>query len=161
METKNKASFVGVIVGIVIIIIGFSVMNPETYLLGERDSLGSLIEFGADFYTEIYHMTYQVGHQVQQGYVNICNAIGWLIVCLGAIDICYFLVKTIDVTAPVNGNTSGEEQIVVSNEKPSVKPAVSSPSVKDPEYEGTWRCTSCGKENSHLEVNCQRCGVYR
>ena len=46
-------------------------MNPETYTLGTRDSLGTLIEFGADFYTEIYHMTYSAAHQVQKAYVNI------------------------------------------------------------------------------------------
>jgi hypothetical protein len=111
MKAKQKASLVGVIVGIVIIIIGFSVMNPETYLLGERDALGSLIyEYGADFYTDIYYLTYQVGHQVQQGYVNICNAIGWLIVCLGAIDICYFLVKTVEAAVSEVEKTQTEKQ---------------------------------------------------
>ena len=49
---KKTASIIGIVLGIAIIIIGISVMNPETILLGKRDSLGSLLgQYGADFYT--------------------------------------------------------------------------------------------------------------
>ena len=91
---KKAASIIGIVLGIAIIIVGFCVMNPETILLGKRDSLGSLLgNYGADFYTDIYHMTYEVGFEVQNAYVNICNAIGWLIVAIGLADIAYFLCK--------------------------------------------------------------------
>ena len=101
---KKTASIIGIILGIAIIIVGFCVMNPETYLLGTRDSLGSLIEFGADFYTEIYHMTYSTAHQVQKAYVNICNAIGWLIVAIGLFDIAYFVCKMASCDENYSGN---------------------------------------------------------
>ena len=99
------------------------------------------------------------GHYV---IVNIWVFVCYIMILIGGCVVWpYFMGLILIGVGQIAKNTSGEEQIVVSNEKPSVKPAVSSPSVKDPEYEGTWRCTSCGKENSHLEVNCQRCGVYR
>ena len=47
-------------------------------------------------------MTYQVGHQVQIAYVNICNAIGWLIFAIGAFDICFFLRKMFDFDSSEN-----------------------------------------------------------
>lgn len=98
--SRKIISIIGIIVGVAIIIIGFSVMNPETWLLGKRDSLGSLISFGADFYTEMYHITYEAAYQVQRAYVNICNAIGWLIVSLGMIDSCFFTYKLIKSITP-------------------------------------------------------------
>ena len=90
---KKTASIIGIVVGIAIIIIGICVMNPETFQIGERNSLGLPIEFGADFYTEMYGVTLDVGGAVQQAYKNICNAIGWLIVAIGLVDIAYFICK--------------------------------------------------------------------
>ena len=89
MSKKSSAAqfmcSIGVIVGIVIIIIGCMIMNPETYTIGEP-----FLTFGADFYTEIYDVTQSVGTAVQRAYKNICNAIGWLIIAIGAMDLCYF-----------------------------------------------------------------------
>jgi hypothetical protein len=86
----------GLAFGLMMIFAGIFVMNPETHLLGTRDELGSLIQFGGDFQTEIYAMTYSVGHQVQKAYVYICRAIGWLIIGIGGFDICYFGLKLHD-----------------------------------------------------------------
>lgn len=107
---KNVVNYAGVVLGVFAIVIGFVVMNPETYILGRRDALGSLVEFGADFYTEMYHMTYQVGMEVQRAYANVCNAVGWLIVFFGAFDICYFLSKIVQMKQEVEVQESVSAQ---------------------------------------------------
>lgn len=168
MSKKTITSYMGVAVGIAIIIIGFSVMNPETFLLGERDSYG-LIKFGGDFYTEIYHLTYQVGDQVQKSYVNICNAIGWLIVSIGAFDICYFLAKSSDTEkndyqglrnenieqSQVPTNDSSDTDIVITeNADPICEEDVF---IRD----GKWKCGYCQAINSTNYGQCKKCGKFR
>lgn len=105
MEKQRKLNIIGIVVGAVAVLIGFLVMNPATHTLGTRNAYGSLISFGGDFYTEMYSMTFQVANQVQNAYVNICNAVGWLIVVVGALAICYFtgkLLKSTDSDETVN-----------------------------------------------------------
>lgn len=109
---KKLVSILGILVGVAILIIGFSVrdtsVSSSSYYFSGGPSIGENIKFGADFYTEIYSVTKEVGEAVNTageamvGSVNnaqrnisnaaedICNAIGWLIVALGLIDICYF-----------------------------------------------------------------------
>ena len=91
--SKKTSCIIGVVIGVIIIFVGIFVQNPERFTLGERDVLGQLISFGGDFYTEIYAATIDAGNAVQRNYVNICNAIGWLIICLGLTDICFFAYK--------------------------------------------------------------------
>ena len=85
---KKVASIIGIVLGIAIIIVGFCVMNPDTYTVGDP-----FMKFGGDFYTEMYDVTREVGREVQRAYENICNAIGWLIVAIGLFDIAYFVCK--------------------------------------------------------------------
>ena len=152
---KKTVCIIGIALGIIIIIIGLCVMNPETYLLGSRDSFGSLIEFGADFYTEIYSMTYSAAHQVQTAYVNICNAIGWLIVAIGLLDVAYFVYKMAPSEADGAGNTC------------DVKPTTATPTYMVPHHQvstsapaprvtHSWRCNSCG--NMATQSPCEHCG---
>jgi ribosomal protein L40E len=173
INSKIAASLVGLIVGVIIIFIGISVMNPDTYLLGKRDSLGSLIEFGGDYQTEMYNMTYQVGHQVQIAYVNICNAIGWLIIAIGAFDICFFLRKMFDFDSSENVGAQIETASVpsaansisgASDEKPNA--VVSSKTVNPcPPAVATevkkWVCDKCQTENSTNYSQCKKCGNFR
>lgn len=88
---KIVTSGIGILVGFILIIIGLNVRTPEVYKIGED------IAFGADFYTEIYDVTRDVGGAVNIATKNICNAIGWLIFAIGAFDICFFLRKMFDV----------------------------------------------------------------
>ena len=83
-NAKRTASIIGIIVGIIIVIIGFSVQSTSTY------SIGKSLKFGADFYTEIYDVTKSVGYAINRTINDLICAIGWLIVSLGVIDICFF-----------------------------------------------------------------------
>ena len=162
---KKKASIIGVVLGIAIIIVGFCVMNPETYQLGTRDSLGSLIEFGADFYTEIYHMTYSTAHQVQKAYVNICNAIGWLIVAIGLFDIAYFVCKMASCDENYSGNNYNAAPTTASTyttQSQATPTSYSAPSIIKPkETAGVdeWKCT-CGRIHKNYETSCV-CGMTK
>lgn len=137
---KRTASGIGIVLGIAMIIIGFCVMNPGTALLGSRDATGALIEFGADFYTEIYHMTYASAVQTQEAYVNICRAIGWLIVVVGLFDIAYFVYKL-----SASGKTDQESL-------PSHKEQSKTNTIEVP-----CRCGKCGYEGVY-SGDCPSCG---
>ena len=152
---KKTASIIGIVVGIAIIIIGICVMNPETLQIGKRNSLGLPIEFGADFYTEMYDVTLDVGSAVQRAYKNICNAIGWLIVVIGLFDIGYFLCKLASSEANGAGNTG------------DVKPTTATPTYVVPRHQvstsapaprttHSWRCDNCGKMAT--QSPCEHCG---
>ena len=146
---QKTARIIGIALGIIIINIGLYVMNPETHLLGSRDSLGSLIEFGADFYTEIYHMTYSAAHQVQTAYVNICNAIGWLIVAIGLLDVAYFVYKM--ASDEEKGNIAEVTKLPPAEDIfAKIKAKNSTEQVKRCPYCGDivklGRCEMCGKE---------------
>ena len=95
---KKTASIIGIVLGIAIIIVGFCVqgISIERY----SSSIGSDIKFGADFYTEIYDVTRDVGGAVNNAknaivdaVEGVCDAIGWLIVAIGLVDIAYFVCK--------------------------------------------------------------------
>lgn len=61
--------------------------NTSNYSIGEQ------IKFGADFYTEMYDVTIDVGHAINYAINDLIRAMGWLIISIGAIDICFFAYK--------------------------------------------------------------------
>ena len=135
---------IGMIVGIVIVIAGFCVMNPN------KSSIGQHITFGADFYTEIYDVTREVGGAVNTATQSICKAIGWLIVALGAIDFCYFLSKMIGLNPKKKSETampSVIERLEVNKPITQPRPATSATH--------QWRCTNCGKMTATYP--CEHC----
>jgi hypothetical protein len=85
-QARMRMCIAGIIVGIVIVFAGFSVENsyPE---------IGRSIKFGADFYTEIYDVTQDVGRALNSAINSLISAIGTLITAIGAIDICFFGLK--------------------------------------------------------------------
>ena len=103
----------GIIIGIVIIIIGFCVQDIRVD--SSDTTVGSSnMKFGADFYTEIYDVTRDVGLAINNAQENICNAvericdaIGWLIISLGAVDICFFACKYAKVNDAPNRHAEG------------------------------------------------------
>lgn len=115
--SKIIVSGVGILIGIIIIIVGFNVQSISGTYISEY-TVGEPIEFGADFYTEMYNVTKDVGNAVNNaandlgsaianacGY--ICNAVGWLIVVIGLIDICVFGYKLFGaVEAMLSNNRS-------------------------------------------------------
>ena len=86
---KKIVSIIGIVVGLAIVIIGFSLQDTTNYSIGES------IRFGADFYTEMYDVTQDVGRAINRAINDLIRAVGWLIVSLGAIDICFFVYKLI------------------------------------------------------------------
>ncbi len=95
---KKGASIFGLLIGIAIVVVGICLLDINFYR--SSATVGRDIRFGADFYTEMYDVTRDVGYQVSQidGTIAaatrwMCQAIGWLIISLGAIDMCYFISK--------------------------------------------------------------------
>ena len=87
---RRLVAILGIIVGFVIIVIGINCVN--TYIW--TDTVGRHLQFGADFYTEMYGVTREVGGAINdntRGLSKVCEAIGWLIVSIGAIDVVCFL----------------------------------------------------------------------
>lgn len=99
---KEQVNKIGIIIGVIIVIIGFFVqgikIESSDYSVGEYGT-----KFGADFYTEIYDVTRDVGISVNKtrenvchGLERVCDAIGWLIVVIGVLDILHFVAKKAD-----------------------------------------------------------------
>ena len=83
------------IIGLIIVFIGISVGNYDV----TTDSIGEYIKFGADFYTEIYDVTKQVGWAVNNATKQIskiiCKSVSALITSIGLMDIAFFGYKLI------------------------------------------------------------------
>ena len=97
---KKIASIIGIALGIVIIIVGLCVQGISVDV--SSSSIGRDIAFGADFYTEMYDVTRDVGfaingawHSIADAAESVCDAIGWLIVATGLFDIAYFSYKMV------------------------------------------------------------------
>lgn len=161
---KKITSIIGIILGIAIIIIGFCVMGPDTSTIGNP-----FIEFGADFYTEIYDVTRDVGNAVQRNYTNICNAIGWLIVAIGLFDIAYFVCK---ISSGEDNGTNSTYNVAPAIATPSASPVAPSASPAAPASTffvpqndvrsagaDEWKCT-CGKIHRNFESSCI-CGMTK
>lgn len=173
MEKKQLTNTIGIIVGVIIIIIGLCIqgtsIEASPYSSSVFREIGKDISFGADFYTEIYDITKDVGIAVnfaQAGIAgalnntqtNICNAvesickaIGWLIVVIGAFDICYFLKSLCESNDnnPPNSYTDESKQSTVSVVKGRIT------------EDGKWICGSCQTENSMNYGQCKKCGKFR
>lgn len=167
INAKILTSGIGILVGFILIIIGLNVRTPEVYKIGED------IAFGADFYTEIYDVTREVGGAVNIATKNICNAIGWLIIAIGAFDICFFLRKMFDFDSSENvgaqietasvpsaansisGASEEKSNAAVSSKTVNPRPPVVAPEVKK------WVCDKCQTENSTNYSQCKKCGNFR
>ena len=166
---KKTASIIGIVLGIVIIIVGFCVMNPETYTVGDP-----FIKFGGDFYTEMYDVTREVGGAVQRAYKNICNAIGWLIVAIGLVDIAYFICKMASCGENYSGNnynaapTTASTYTTQNQATPSVSVSAPVATEKNPNKanepisaeikDGEKVCPQCGTAQRVDRRVCWSCG---
>lgn len=86
---RRIISVLGLLAGFGIIYIGFDIVDSYFW----TDTVGSHISFGADFYTEIYDVTRQVGNAVvenTQALERLYDGIGWLIISIGAVDVFAF-----------------------------------------------------------------------
>ena len=173
---KKTASIIGIVLGIAIIIVGFCVQGISVDAAG-ADVGNSYMKFGADFYTEIYDVTRDVGLAMNRAQRNICgavesvcDAIGWLIVALGLFDIAYFVCKKASCEESsceedYSGNNYSAAPTTASTytaQRQATPTSCSAPSIiKTKETAGVdeWKCT-CGKIHKNYEVACV-CGVTR
>ena len=104
-ENKNTACIFGILLGVVLLLVGFALLVREPL----EDT-----KFGADFYTYSYEATRENAEILRFG-------LGWLIMGFGGISICYFAnqmavceqnAKVIELLkAPKNTTISNEEEI--------------------------------------------------
>lgn len=153
--SKKIVSVIGIVVGVAIIIIGFSLQGTSVYAIGEQ------IKFGADFYTEMYAVTQDVGHAINYAINDLIRAVGWLIVSLGAIDICFFGYKLAEgIKASGNSKSKNTENNVLSwvnakEDEPKEKASENKNSTPD-SYTHKWICDECGKKRT--QTPCEHCG---
>ena len=86
---RRLVSLIGIAAGIFIIYIGMT-LNPYA---SSTDAIGESIKFGADFYTEIYSVTQDVGEAVNSvvhSINNVCICLKWLVKSIGIFDVCFF-----------------------------------------------------------------------
>ena len=161
---KKTASIIGIVVGIVIIIVGFCVQGMDLHESYSTPTIGRYIEFGADFYTEMYAVTQDVGVAVNSanknihGAVNvaqrnICDAIGWLIVIIGLVDVAYFIYKNADCEEDSSGNIYRAATPATVSTHTTQRQATPTPR---PIATHSWRCDNCG--NMRSQTPCEHCG---
>ena len=159
---KKIASIIGGVLGAVIIIIGFCVMgiSVEPYSI----TIGSDIKFGADFYTEMYDVTRDVGRAINStrftlvnAVEGVCDAIGWLIVAIGLVDLAYFGLKV----APSGEDNSGNTYAAAPATSAPAGSAASAPAQNSerPAAAGEWKCT-CGRIHKQYVSSCS-CGASK
>ena len=81
---KSVFAWLGIILGIGIILLGFKVKDSD---VGDTPDTA---KFGADFYTEMYGVTREVAKNVRYGNEALVEGIGWFLIAFGAADICLF-----------------------------------------------------------------------
>ena len=168
---KKKASIIGIVLGIAIIIIGVCVQGISVDA-GGADVGSSYMQFGADFYTEIYDVTRDVGIAVNRAQTNICgavesvcDAIGWLIIVIGLFDIAYFVCKMASCGDNYSGNNYNAAPTTASTyttQSQATPTSYSAPSIIEPASTANvdeWKCT-CGKIHKNYEMSCA-CGVTK
>ena len=143
--SKKVAAIIGIVVGFIIIIIGFCIQNTSVYGIGES------IKFGADFYTEMYSVTKDVGYAINYAINDLIRAIGWLIISLGAINICFFAYKLVTCFSVSENVESTQRQTSVINETVRI---IAPPTTQEAEENikpETEENTNCATEE---HVNC-------
>ena len=172
---KKTASSIGIILGIAIIVIGFFVQGISIEV--STRTIGSDIRFGADFYTEIYDVTRDVGFAVNktstavaEAAEGVCDAIGWLIIAIGVFDIAYFICKAASAdddsenivyvqtpAAPAAPTAPTAPSTPTYTGATAYKPAA--PRVSTPQLPNGWTCT-CGRNHAAYEASCV-CGTTK
>ena len=178
---KKVTSIVGLALGVLILVIGIMVQCIEVPTAGV--TVGSYMRFGADFYTEMYDVTRDVGSAINNAQRNVgdalesvCDAIGWLIFAIGLVDIAYFVRKMFDGEGNVPKNTyaygaapvpaypaQGMETAMYPEQSYAMpmyaeyQPEVAHNQI--PPIPGGWTCF-CGKNHAAHESSCV-CGVTK
>jgi hypothetical protein len=84
---KNFWYIIGILAGVAAIVVGI------VFLCESGTYIGRSYSFGADFYTEIYAVARNVGYAINNAFMGIMSAFGWLFILGGLVDICVFASK--------------------------------------------------------------------
>lgn len=177
LSEKQVACIFGLVMGLAIIFAGVCVQGISVEI--HNGSIGRDIAFGADFYTEMYDVTRDVGYAVNgtkaaiaDAAEGVCDAIGWLIIALGVIDFCYFTYKWGCVTQEANSQHANDThyapQAVAYKAKPTpntksdaATQKVEASTVKAAEnsfFDEYWVCSKCKTKNLNTRNDCWSCG---
>lgn len=101
-KSKLIVCLLGIVIGLALVYVGFTVQDCS-YDLVTTSSIGQPNNFEDTYEDEIYSVTQDVGHAVNnttravstntKALTDICKAIGWLIVALGATNAVFFTYK--------------------------------------------------------------------
>ena len=147
---KKILCITGIVVGIVVIIVGINLLTIGSSLVGEY------IRFGGDFFTEMYNLTRDVGYAINRAADNICAALGWILIALGAtmgLMFGYKLIGCAEEQKPKNANDGFSQEPMSTTASQEVRTTTS---VKEPGY---WTCI-CGNVNKDYVGTCG-CGCTR
>lgn len=97
LSASLTAKIFGIIAGIAILIVGINLMKADVYSIGK-----SGVRFGADFYTEIYDVTQDVGGAVNRSIRSMHQCAGTILACIGALTSVGYLNKAVDVILTLN-----------------------------------------------------------
>lgn len=109
-------SLVGIAAGVLVIILGFVVMN--SYDGSWSDTFTS---FGADFYTYSYKATARAGNNIDEMGDMLQTALGCILIAMGLFDSCYFGLKFAAIPAEPK-ETQQEVPAAVPQEEPVTVP---------------------------------------
>lgn len=109
---KVLAKILGVILGIAIIVIGINLLEADT------SSIGAPLKFGADFYTEMYAVTKDVGYAVNRTTKAVHECAGWIVIVLGAMTACNYGNQLVEILE--DKKRAGGQSFTSSDELPDL-----------------------------------------
>ena len=86
----NLFAAIGVVVGIIVLILGISLLVQDT---GTRQDISTT--FGGDFYTYSYEATARAANNVLALADVLAQGMGYLLIAFGLFDICLFGQKSV------------------------------------------------------------------
>ena len=106
LRASLVAKIIGIVLGIVLLIVGINLTKVEIYSIGTYD-----MRFGADFYTEIYDVTQDVGGAVNRSIRSMHQCAGTILACVGALTIVGYINKAVDIVLSLHTkNTEAASQ---------------------------------------------------
>ena len=156
MKIKNNVfAIIGMLLGLAMVLMGIILFI---------DSFGSVFyganyKFGADFYTEIYDVTTDIGYAIDAVYSIVLTVSGGFLILFGAGIVCFFGIKLdiSDVGKDIKKiGTLLEKKTTESSKTASEKsePVPTATFINDM----CWECKSCGTKNSKAAKKCYKCG---
>ena len=137
---KKTICIIGMLIGIVIGVLGFIVLNEDTL-----SWIDTSISFGADFYTRSYQATARATSALYSIQNLLAEGIGFLLIAIGLTDLCVFTYLLTCSAKTKNVVTQANNQVVTNN-NPSAAP---------------WMCANSNIINDRTSPVCRNCGKLK